>query len=92
MAAEEVAGFGVDGDEFVVAPDAGVVLVELAGALDGVTALLQHVGDRGGEALLDFELVGQVLMVEAGVLVWVAIWVVRHTEREVNLLYNVLYL
>ena len=44
MAAEELAGFGIDGDEFAVAPDAGVLLVGYGEAVDGVAHGFEFVG------------------------------------------------
>ena len=59
-------GFGVDGDEFAVAPDAGVVLVGYGEAVDGVAHGCELVGYVCGEFLFEVDAVGQVLVVEAG--------------------------
>ena len=66
MTAEEFAGFGVDGDHFAVAPDAGILLVGYCVAVDGVAHGFEFFGGCDGELLLDVDVVGKVLMVEAG--------------------------
>src|SRR6202453_3611544 len=65
VAAEEFVGFGVDGDEFAVAPDAGVVLVGYGQAVDGIAHGFELVGYVGGELLFEVEAVGQILVMEA---------------------------
>src|SRR5260370_41600191 len=65
VAAEEFVGFGVDGDEFAVAPDAGVVFVGYGEAVDGVAHGFELVGRLCGEFLFEVDAVGQVLVVEA---------------------------
>ena len=49
MASEEFAGVGVDGDEFAVAPDAGVLFVRYGEAVDGVAHGFELVGYVGGD-------------------------------------------
>ncbi len=66
MAAEQLVGFGVDGDEFAVAPGAGVVFVGDCEAVDGVAHCFELLGDIGRELLFEVDAVGQVLVMEAG--------------------------
>src|SRR5260370_6911215 len=65
VAAEEFVGCGVDGDEFGVAPDAGVVFVGYGEAVDGVAHVFELVGCSDGKFLFEVDAVGQVLVVEA---------------------------
>jgi len=58
VAAEEFVGLGVDGDEFAVAPDAGVVLVGYGEAVDGVAHRFELFGYVCGELLFEVEAVG----------------------------------
>src|ERR1700754_4400366 len=58
-------GFGIDGDEFAVAPGAGVVLVGYGEAVDGVAHGGELVGYVSGEFLFEVEAVGEIWMVEA---------------------------
>ena len=66
VAAEEIVGFGVDGDEFGVAPGAGVVFVGDGGPVDGIAHFGEFGGDGGGEPGFEVDAVGEVLVVEAG--------------------------
>ena len=65
VAAEEFVGLGVDGDEFAVAPDAGVVFVGDGEAVDGVAHAFELVGYICGKFLFEVDAVGQGLVVEA---------------------------
>ena len=58
-------GFGVDGDEFAVAPDAWVVFVGYGEAVDGVAHGGEGFGGWDGEFLFEVDAVGEVLVVEA---------------------------
>jgi hypothetical protein len=65
LAAEELAGLRVDFDEFAVAPDAGALFVELGLAFGDVAVGFQRVDGGDGEALLELQDVGKVLVMEA---------------------------
>ena len=58
--------FGIDGDDLGVAPDAGGLLVELGGLVDGVAYGLELIDNVAGEGFFEVDAVGQVLVVEAG--------------------------
>lgn len=65
VSAEEFSGFGIDGDEFAVAPDAWVLFVRDRETVDGVAHGCEFFGGWGWELLLHVDAVGKVLMVEA---------------------------
>ena len=66
VAALELVGGGVDGDQFAVAPGAGGLFVELGLALGDVAGGLEGFDGGEGEGLFELEDVGEVLVVEAG--------------------------
>ena len=65
VAALELVGVGVDGDEFVVAPGAGGVLVGGHLAVGLVAHRDELAGNVVGEGAFEIEAVGEVLVVEA---------------------------
>ncbi len=65
MAAQKLVGFGVDGDEFAVAPGAGVMLVGYCEAVDGVAHGFELLRDVDRELLFEVDAVGQVLVMKA---------------------------
>src|SRR5438309_11472060 len=56
VAAQEFVGFGVDGDEFAVAPDAGAVFVGYGEAVDGVAHGRERFGGWDGEFFFEVEI------------------------------------
>jgi hypothetical protein len=66
VGAVEGVGAGVDVDHLAVAPGAGVVLVSGVDVGDGVAVGGELGGDRSGEGFFELQLVGEILMVEAG--------------------------
>src|ERR1700722_13306477 len=65
VATEEFVGFGVYGDEFAVAPDAGVSVVGGLVAVGFVAHGLELIDDVVGKLLFEVETVWEVLVVEA---------------------------
>ena len=65
VGAETVVGLWVDGDDFAVSPDAGVVLVGYGDAVDGVAHGLELVGYGERKFLFQVDAVGKILVVEA---------------------------
>ncbi len=66
VAAEELVGLGVHGDELAVAPEAWVAVVGGLVAVGFVAHGFELVDDVVGELLFEVEAVGDVLVVEAG--------------------------
>ncbi len=66
VASEEFSGLGIDGDEFAVAPDAGIVFVGYGETVDIVAHGFELSGYVYGELLFEVEAIGQVLVVKTG--------------------------